>query len=204
MTAAPSRKTRMPSSAVAVNVAAPPAKLKRPVQRTEKLSTGSPTGPPAPQTLLMVASHAVRVAGPVGVVLLKYSARNCPAGQRVTTTVMLVVAVRPTPSRTNRLSLWLPVEYAEVSQPNVAAASAPNVEKTSLPSMLSVKVIGVLNAPRASISTLVEPLTATPSAGRKNEATSGGTTVTVRLPRALAPGASGGSRIRGCAPARRP
>src|SRR5438477_619591 len=80
MICVPSRKTRMPSSARAVNVAPPPAKLKRPVQRTEKLSTGRPAGPPAPYTLLIVASHAVRVVGGVSATLPKYSAKNCPVG----------------------------------------------------------------------------------------------------------------------------
>src|SRR5439155_10893631 len=78
MTATPSRKTRMPSSARAVKVTLPAAKLKRPVQRTEKLSTGRPAGPPAPQPLLMVVSHAVRVAGGVRAMLLKYCAKNWP------------------------------------------------------------------------------------------------------------------------------
>src|SRR5436309_4720673 len=81
MTATPSRKTRMPSSARAVKVTLPAAKLKRPVQRTEKSSTGRPAGPPAPQSLLMVVSHAVRVAGGVSAMLLKYCAKNWPVGQ---------------------------------------------------------------------------------------------------------------------------
>src|SRR2546421_9373126 len=81
MIATPSRKTRMPSSARAVKVTLPAAKLKRPVQRTEKLSTGRPAGPPAPQSLLMVVSHAVRVAGGVSAMLLKYCAKNWPVGQ---------------------------------------------------------------------------------------------------------------------------
>ena len=45
-----STKTRIPSSALAVKVVAPPAKEKRPLQRTEKLSVGSPAGPPEPQS----------------------------------------------------------------------------------------------------------------------------------------------------------
>jgi len=62
MTATPSRKTRMPSSARAVKVTLPAAKLKRPVQRTEKCRRQTPDRRP-PQSLLMVVSHAVRVAG---------------------------------------------------------------------------------------------------------------------------------------------
>src|SRR5689334_6677090 len=81
MMAVPSRNTRMPSSARAVNVTLPPPKLNWPVQRTEKLSTGRPAGPPAPQSLLTAVSHAVRVAGGVSVMLLKYWAKNWPSGQ---------------------------------------------------------------------------------------------------------------------------
>src|SRR5436305_265697 len=81
MTATPSRKTRIPSSARAVKVTLPPANWKLPTQRTEKLSTGRPAGPPAPQSLLMVVSHAVRVAGGVSAMLLKYCAKNWPVGQ---------------------------------------------------------------------------------------------------------------------------
>src|SRR5438128_7430574 len=80
MMATPSRNTRMPSSAVAVNVTLPPANEKRPVQRTEKLSTGSPAGPPAAQSLVITVSQAVRVAGGVRPMLLKYSAMNWPSG----------------------------------------------------------------------------------------------------------------------------
>src|SRR2546423_14560064 len=80
MTATPSRKTRMPSSARAVKITVPSANWKLPTQRTEKLSTGRPAGPPAPQSLLMVASHAVRVAGGVSVMLLKYSGSDGRGG----------------------------------------------------------------------------------------------------------------------------
>src|SRR5204863_5951751 len=48
-------------------------------------------------------------------------------------------------------------------------------------------VIGVLNAPLASIWMFVEPLTVSPGAGRKNEAASGVVTVTVRVAVAVAP-----------------
>src|SRR2546423_12685198 len=82
MTATPSRKTRMPSSARAVKITVPSANWKLPTQRTEKLSTGRPAGPPAPQSLLMVVSHAVRVAGGVSAMLLKYCARNWPGAHR--------------------------------------------------------------------------------------------------------------------------
>src|SRR2546422_8800034 len=82
------------------------------------LSTGRPAGPPAPQSLLTAASQAERVAGGVSVMLLKYSARNCPCAHRVTMTLMLAVAVRPTPSRTRRLSVWLPAATGVVSQKN--------------------------------------------------------------------------------------
>src|SRR5213080_4638703 len=81
MTATPSRKTRIPSSARAVKMTVPSANWKLPTQRTEKLSTGRPAGPPAPQSLLMVVSHAVRVAGGVSAMLLKYCAKNWPVGQ---------------------------------------------------------------------------------------------------------------------------
>src|SRR5207253_3021645 len=83
MMATPSRNTRMPSSAVAVNVTLPPPNWKRPVHRTEKKSTGRPLGPPAPQSMAIVVSHAVRVAGAVSVMLLKYSAKNWPVGHGV-------------------------------------------------------------------------------------------------------------------------
>src|SRR5438034_3443067 len=71
----------MPSSAVAVKVAQLAAKLSRPVQRAEKLSTGRPAGPPAPQSWLTALSHAVRVEGGPSAMLLKYSAKNWPMGQ---------------------------------------------------------------------------------------------------------------------------
>src|SRR5437867_8838413 len=81
MIGTPSRNSRTPSSARAVKVVLPATNRKRPVQRTEKLSTGSPAGPPAPQSLLIALSHAVRTGVPVSVVLLKYSAKNWPVGQ---------------------------------------------------------------------------------------------------------------------------
>src|SRR5438874_12824083 len=81
MRAAAQRKKRMPWSARAGKVTLPPANWKLPTQRTEKLSTGRPAGPPAPQSLLMVVSHAVRVAGGVSAMLLKYCAKNWPVGQ---------------------------------------------------------------------------------------------------------------------------
>src|SRR5439155_5928623 len=81
MTATPSTKTRTPSSARAVNVTLPPGNWKRPVQRAEKLSTGRPAGPPAPQSWLTALSHAVRVEGGPSAMLLKYSAKNWPVGQ---------------------------------------------------------------------------------------------------------------------------
>ena len=74
-----------------------------------------------------------------------------------------------------------------VSQKNEAEVAPPNVENTCLPSTLSWKVIGVLNAPLASIWMFVEPLTVSPGAGRKNEAASGVVTVTVRVAVAVAP-----------------
>ena len=43
-------------------------------------------------------------------------------------TVTLAVAVRPTPSRTRRLSVWLPVATVPVSQKNEAKASPPKFE----------------------------------------------------------------------------
>ena len=102
-------------------------------------------------------------------------------------TLMLAVAVRPTPSRTRRLSVWLPAATGVVSQKNEAKASPPTIEETSLPSMLSLKVIGVLNAPLAAMSIFVEPLTVAPAAGLLNEAFNGAVTVTVRLAVAVAP-----------------
>src|SRR5437870_11826149 len=99
MMAAPSGKPRTPSSARAVNVAGPPAKENVPVQRTEKLSTGSPVGPPAPYTLLIVSSQAVCVAGGVRVKLPKYWAKKRPVGQLSAGVVIRKVAaleVRPT------------------------------------------------------------------------------------------------------------
>src|SRR5438552_2994380 len=94
----PSTKTRMPSSARAVNVLVPPANWKLPAQRTEKLSTGRPAGPPAPQSLLTALSQAVRVAGAISVMLLKYSARNWPVGQPVPGEIVNVAAFETRPS----------------------------------------------------------------------------------------------------------
>ena len=65
-------------------------------------------------------------------------------------------------------------------------------------------MIGVVNAPLASIWTLVEPLTDSPGAGRKNEATSGAATVTVRLAVAVAPVPSVTVRPSVCAPVASP
>src|SRR5437763_15717878 len=107
----------------------------------------------------MAASQAVRVIGGVSVGLLKYCAKNCPAGQPATTTVTLAVAVRPTPSLTRRRSVWLPGAAGVVSQAKGADVAPPNTAQTFAPSMLSSKVIGVVNAPLASMSTVVEPLT---------------------------------------------
>src|SRR6266850_187048 len=81
MIATPSTKTRMPSSARAVKVNVPAAKVNWPVHRAEKLSTGRPAGPPAPKSWLTAVSQAVRVAGAVSVTLLKYCAKNWPVGQ---------------------------------------------------------------------------------------------------------------------------
>src|SRR5438477_10628297 len=87
MTATPSSESRIPSSARAVKMTVPSANWKLPAQRTEKLSTGRPGGPPAPQSLLMTVSHAVRVAGGVSAMLLKYCAKNWPSGHALEPTV---------------------------------------------------------------------------------------------------------------------
>src|SRR2546426_7529791 len=91
----PLRKTRIPSSARATNVVLPPVNWKLPVHRTEKLSTGKPAGPPAPQSLLTVLSQAVRVAGAVSDMLLKYSAKNWPVGQPLPTVKVAALETRP-------------------------------------------------------------------------------------------------------------
>ena len=55
-----------------------------PVQRTEKLSFARPLpGPPEPQLSLMLDWQAVNVGLPLRLMLLKYSARNCPGGHAV-------------------------------------------------------------------------------------------------------------------------
>src|SRR5690349_8188365 len=88
----------MPSSAVALKVVSPAGNVKRPVQRTEKLSVGRPAGPPPPQLLLMAGSHAVRTAVPLSAILAKYSAKNCPVGQEPTDEVTVKVwALEKTP-----------------------------------------------------------------------------------------------------------
>src|SRR5438874_12794457 len=81
MMATPSRNTRTPSSARAVNVNVPAVKVNRPVQRTEKLSTGRPAGPPAPQSLLTAETGAARGGVRLCAMLLEYSAKNWPVGQ---------------------------------------------------------------------------------------------------------------------------
>src|SRR5437762_12220174 len=81
MMATPSRNTRTPSSARTVNVPRPAGNETLRVQRAEKLSTGRPAGPPAPPSYRTVASHGVRVAGAVSVMLEKYCAENWPGEQ---------------------------------------------------------------------------------------------------------------------------
>src|SRR5437899_11389597 len=107
MMAAPSTKTRTPSSARAVNVTLPPGNWKRPVQRAETLSTGRPAGPPAPQSWLTALSHAVRVEGGPSAMLLKYSAKNWPLGHPPPLTVN-VSALETCPSGLLTLTAFEP------------------------------------------------------------------------------------------------
>ena len=76
----PSRKRRIPSSAVTLKVVLPPGKENWPDQRTEKPSAEIPAaGLPLPQSWLIDDSHCSSAGVPESVVLLKYCASHVPA-----------------------------------------------------------------------------------------------------------------------------
>src|SRR5437870_999000 len=149
----PSRKSRTPSSARAVKVISPPGNWKRPFQRTEKLSTGSPAGPPAPQSLSIVFSHVVRVGGAVRLMLLKYSAKNWPSGHPPPAGLIVNGSVFDSPSALITWTVtepWVAMSAAEmlavrrVALTNVVGRGEPfqatlELETKLLPSAVSVK-----------------------------------------------------------------
>jgi hypothetical protein len=122
----------------------------------------------------------------------------------VTLTGRVAVAVRPAPSRTVRLRVWLPSPTVVVFQLNDALAADPDVAKTCVPSTVRVNAIGVPFAPVADMSTLTEPLTAAPLVGLVNEAARVGVppldTVTDRVATPTLPAESRTVAVTVCAP----
>jgi hypothetical protein len=90
----------------------------------------------------------------------------------LTVTPRVAVAVRPAPSRTVRPSVCAPSATVVVFHANVAVVAVPAAVKTCAPSTVSVKVIGVPDAPVSLMPTLTVPLTVALAAGLVNAAVS--------------------------------
>jgi len=80
----------------------------------------------------------------------------------LTLTLRVAVAVRPAPSCTVRPSVCVPSLTVVVFQPNDAVVAEPEVAKTCAPSTVSVKAMGVPEAPVSDMPTLTVPLTVAP------------------------------------------
>ena len=130
--------------------------------------------PLAPVSDMPMVTVPVTVAPAAGLVNEAPSGDPTPPPLLLTVTPLVVVAVRPAPSRTVSPSVCGPSATVVVVHANVAVAALPEAVKTWPPSTVSVNVIGAPDAPASLMPMLTVPLTVALAAGLVNAAVSVG------------------------------